>query len=204
MSERIARLTALTQAVFFLGLFLSAALPWSGGRSAYDAGSHGLGMVVILLHFGAPMLASVITLLRALRGRVPGRGSFALLAFSEVLKAILALLASVAMLARGRVREELLLALGGSVVLVVLVGVLLLRARRSEGWERWVNTLAAMTPWHLLLGGAMLVGFGDRPVERGPWVYLICVSALAPLLVWVLGLGRRGAQAVGEPGARMG
>ena len=187
MNEARSRDAALAFVVPLVLLFSSAGLPWYGRRSAFEeAGDRPGSAALVVLHFGMPLVAAAISLSRALRGREPRGPSFWLMTFQELLKAVAALLALVALGMRGRFDDERALALGGILLLLGLQGVALVRAWRREGWERWSHLLAAMVPWHVFVGVLFFLEQGRRHPLPGPWLYLLAVGALVPLYGWVL------------------
>ena len=107
-------------------------------------------------------------------------------AFQELLKAIAAILALIALFFRMSFSPETLAAFAGIVLLVIVQLVALLRGSRREGWERWAHLLAAMTPWHLFVAGALFLEQGNHHPLPGPQLYFFSVAALLPLMVWAL------------------
>lgn len=187
MNERGYRDTALIQSMLLIALFFSATLPWFGRRNVFhELDDHPLNAFVVMLHFGMPLIAGAITAARLLRGRTPQRASFWMMTFQELLKAIAAILALIALLIRMSFSPETLAAFAGIVLLVIVQLVALLRGSRREGWERWAHLLAAMTPWHLFVAGALFLEQGNHHPLPGPQLYFFSVAALLPLMVWAL------------------
>jgi hypothetical protein len=166
MNERLARDTALVQSLLLVALFTSSLLPWYRGRNAFhELGEHPVSAIVAVLHFGVPLIGGTITFARLLRGRVPQRASFWMLAFPELLKAIAVSLAMLSYLYRMSIDGERIFGLFGAALLVGTQLVAIRKGSRREGWDRWVHLLAAMAPWQL---------------------YLFTSAALLPLLLWTL------------------
>lgn len=186
--ERLFRDTAAVQSLVMLALFVSAGLPWRYGRNIFEElGRNTTSGILATLHFGMPLVAAAITLSRLLRGRVPQRGSFWLLASQEIFKTLAAVLAAFALISKmHRHRPEEMFAIGGIFLLAGLVAVALVRGARREGWERWAHLLAMMTPWHLFASAGLLAEMGSKHPEKGPWMYLFCAATLLPLMLWTL------------------
>jgi len=185
--ERLYKDTATVQAFLMVVLFVSAGLPWRYNRNAFEAAGQGsTGMLVATLHFGMPLVAAAITFSRLLRGRVPEKASFWLVASQEILKSFAALLAAFALVQRGRFQAEVGAAVAGIVLLVGLSAAALVRGARREGWARWVHLLAMMTPWHVFVAVALTLEMGGKHPEKGPWLYLFSAASLLPLMAWAL------------------
>ncbi|MCS6902161.1 MAG: hypothetical protein NZX77_20650 [Polyangiaceae bacterium] len=187
MNERVAQDTALVQSLLWVILFTSALLPWYQQRNAFhELGEHPVQAIVALLHFGVPLMGSTITFARRLQGRVPQRTSFWMLAVPEMLKAAAASLAILSYLYHTSFPMEQWIGLLGAAVLVGVQLVAIRRGSQREGWDRWAHLLAAMAPWHLLVGTMLFLEQGSRHLLPGPWLYLFTAAALLPLLPWTL------------------
>jgi hypothetical protein len=187
VSEQPYRDTAQVQSLLLVALFTSSLLPWYRGHNAFhELGEHPVSAVVAVLHFGVPLIGGTITFARLLRGRVPQRASFWMLAFPELLKAMAVSLAMLFYVFRMSLNGERMVGLLGVILLVVTQLVALRRGSRQEGWARWAHLLAAMAPWHLFVGTALFLEQGSRHPLPGPQLYLFTSAALLPLLLWTL------------------
>lgn len=184
--ERSSEQAAIALSVVLLGIFFSANLPWIGHQNALQALENRPGSSLIaLLHFGMPLVAAAITISRRMRGRIPQRASFWMMAFPELAKALAALIALATLVLRGDSKAAAI-ASAGLLLLFALLLTALWRGRVREGWSRWAHLLAAMVPWHAFVAVALLLERGGSSLLLGPKLYLAATMLAFPLMGWVL------------------
>jgi hypothetical protein len=178
---------------FVLGL--SVALPWERRRSLLDAAQRegGVALALVALVFGFPLFLGARGVVAALGRSAPGKLTFWLPSLALFLTSALVTFEA-GILAIGSARFEKIVPSESVSILVlaVLVGLLIVRAARREGFARWSHLQAAAAVVAAQLAASLRFIDEDNLVQQaGPRLVTGTAVAMIPVALWVLWQGMK-------------
>jgi hypothetical protein len=186
--EERARLATLAAAVPLMLCVAPLVLPFEDDRSLLHAARRDATAVLIVgLAFGFPLFLGAFGLWRALIKRPPHGLAFGLAAAPHILLATALIVMVVSTLSRhGSMDREP--GAWAAVLAAAVVIYLLARGFRRRGFHRWAQLVAGAWLAHATFAGVLWAADRDLLVipAIGGWLYLLGVTAAAPIVLWSL------------------